>query len=241
MRGAYIVLRREVGQYLATPFAYVIGGALVLMTAILFNNDLVNSIDKKPADTALVPTFLSFALVIFAPLLTMRLFSEESREGTFELLLTAPVRDGEIVVGKFLGAWFFFTALLALTFLYQIILFTVQTPDLGTAVSAYLGIWLYGGASLAIGMLFSALTENQIVAAFLSMTALFLLWLTDLVGQVITNVDIARTVRLLTLPGHFSTSFAVGLIRGEDLVYFTGIIAVTLYVTICLIESRRWR
>ncbi len=241
MRGAWIIFRREVGQYLSTPFAYLIGAALLILTAVLFNNDLIVSIDTKPADTALVPTFLSFALIFFAPLLTMRLFAEESREGTFELLLTAPVRDGEIVVGKFLGAWFFYSLLLALTFLYQVILFIVQQPDLGTAVSAYLGIWLYGGATLAIGVLFSALTESQIIAAFMSMTVLLLFWLADLVGQFVTNIDIARAIRLLTLPGHFSTSFAVGLLRGEDVVYFAGIIAVTLFITIRVIESRRWR
>ncbi len=241
MRGALIIFRREVGQYLSTPFAYLIGAGLLVLTAVLFNNDLVVSIDTKPADTALVPVFLSFALIFFAPLLTMRLFAEESREGTFELLLTAPVRDGEIVVGKFMGAWFFYSLLLGLTFLYQVILFAVQTPDLGTAVSAYLGIWLYGGATLAIGVLFSALTESQIIAAFLSMTVLLLFWLADLVGQVVTNIDVARAVRLLTLPGHFSTSFAVGLLRGEDVVYFAGIIAVTLFITIRVIESRRWR
>jgi ABC-2 type transport system permease protein len=241
MKGAWIVFRREIAQYFATPFAYVVGAALLLVTALLFNNDLVASIGIKPANPAVVPSFLQIAMVFFAPLLTMRLLAEEKREGTLELLLTAPVRDGEIVVGKFFGAWAFYTLLLALTFLYQIILVTVATPDFGHAVSAYLGIWLYGGATLSVGLLFSALTENQIVAAFLGTTALIFFWLGELAGQVISNIDVARVVRELTLPGHITDSFAVGVVRAEDVAYFAGIIAVMIFITIRVVESHRWR
>jgi len=238
---ALIVFRREVGQYLASPFAYVIAAAVLLLTGVLFNRDLVVSRGVKPADPSLVPVILSFTMVFFAPLLTMRLFAEEKREGTLELLLTAPVSDGSIVFGKFLGSWFYYSVLLLLTFSYQFILTAITQPDLGHAFSAYLGIWLYGGATLAIGMMFSALTENQIVAAFLSMVALILLWLGDQAGDVIGNIDIARVVRTLSLQGHFSTSFATGLLRAEDAAFFAGIITVTLFITIRVVESNRWR
>src|SRR4051812_33223575 len=164
---ALIVFRREVGQYLTSPFAYLIAAAVLLLTGVLFNRDLVISINTKPADPSLVPVILSFTMIFFAPLLTMRLFAEERREGTLELLLTAPVSDSSIVLGKFLGAWFYFTVLLLLTFLYQIVLATITAPDMGHAFSAYMGIWLYGGATLAVGIMFSALTESQIIAAFL--------------------------------------------------------------------------
>jgi ABC-2 type transport system permease protein len=238
---ALIVFRREVGQYLASPFAYLIAAAVLLLTGVLFNRDLVVSMGTKPADPSLVPTILSFAMVFFAPLLTMRLFAEERREGTLELLLTAPVADSSIVFGKFLGAWFYYSVLLALTFLYQFILVAITQPDLGHAASAYLGIWLYGGATLAVGLLFSALTENQIVAAFLSMVALMLLWLGDQAGDLIANIDLARLVRILSLQGHFSTSFATGLLRAEDVAFFAAIITVMLFITIRVVESNRWR
>lgn len=238
---AWIVFRREVGQYLASPFAYLIAAAVLLLTGVLFNRDLVVSIGVKPADPSLIPVVMAFTMIFFAPLLTMRLFAEERREGTLELLLTAPVSDSSIVVGKFLGAWFYYSVLLALTLVYYIILVNITEPDLGHAISAYLGIWLYGGATLAIGILFSALTENQIVAAFLSMVTLLLLWLGDQAGQLIANIEVARFVRSLSLQGHFSTSFATGLIRAEDIVFFAGIIAVVLFVTIRIVESNRWR
>ena len=236
-----IVFRREVGQYLTSPFAYLIAAAVLLLTGVLFNRDLVLSMNTRPADPSLVPGVLSFTMIFFAPLLTMRLFAEEQREGTLELLLTAPVSDSSIVIGKFLGAWFYFSVLLLLTLLYQIVLSTITAPDLGHAFSAYLGIWLYGGATLAVGMMFSALTENQIIAAFLSMVALMLLWLGDAAGQLIANIDVARVVRTLSLQGHFSTSFATGLLRAEDAAFFAGVIAVMIFITIRVVESNRWR
>jgi ABC-2 type transport system permease protein len=238
---ALTVFRREVGQYLTSPFAYLIAAAVLLLTGVLFNSDLVVSLNNRSADPSLVPVVLSFTMIFFAPLLTMRLFAEERREGTLELLLTAPVSDGSIVLGKFLGAWFYYSILLILTFSYQIVLAQLTAPDLGHAFSAYIGIWLYGGATLAVGLLFSALTESQIIAAFLSMVALILLWLGDQAGDLIANIDLARIVRTLSLQGHFSTSFATGLLRPEDAAFYAGVIVVMLFITIRVVESNRWR
>ena len=242
MRGTWIIFQREVTQYFTSPVAYLIAFALLLLTGLLFNNDLVVSIGFKPPQPALVPSFLSFALILFAPLLTMRLLAEESREGTLELLLTAPVRDSDIVFGKFLSAWFYYSLLLAVTFFaYQAILNSITFPDMAHTMGAYIGIWLYGGATLAVGLMFSSMTENQIVAAFMSTVTLLFLWLGDLVGQVVSNIELARIVRNLTLQGHFSASFAVGLVRAEDIAYYAGMIVVMLFITIRLVESRRWR
>lgn len=241
MRAVWIVFRREVGQYFATPLYYLLMAGFLLLTALVFNNDLVISISFRPASPAVVPAFLSFTLVFLAPLLTMRLLAEESREGTLELLLTAPVRDADIVLGKFLGAWFFYTLLLALTAVYLAILVAISQPDLGHAASAYIGIWLYGGAALAVGLLFSALTENQIVAAFLSTAALLILYLGGLAGQIVANVELARLINMLTLQGHFTTSFAYGLVRAEDAAFYAGLIVIALFMTIRAVESHRWR
>lgn len=241
LRGTWIIFQREVGQYFASPVAYLITFAMLLLTALLFNGDLTLSMTRSPADPALVPSFLSFAMVFVAPILTMRMLAEESREGTLELLLTAPVSDMAIVLGKFLSAWFYFTLLLAVTFVYQIILVIITQPDLGHAMSAYIGVWLYGGATLAVGMVFSALTENQIIAAFLSMSALLLLWLGDLAGEIIANLDLARLIRELSLQGHYTTGFAAGLVRAEDVAYYAGIMVVMLFITIRIVESHRWR
>jgi ABC-2 type transport system permease protein len=236
------ILQRELGQYFTSPFAYMIASAVLLFTGILFARDLLDKAQRAvPVDPAFIPMVLSFTMVFFAPLLTMRLLAEERREGTMELLLTAPVYEHSIVFGKFLGAWIFYTLILLLTFTYQFILAGITQLDLGHTISAYVGIWLYGGAMLAVGLLFSATTENQIVAAFLSMVTLMLLWIGDAAGQVIGNIEVARFIRSLSLQGHFSTSFAAGLLRAEDVAFFAGIIAVMLFLTARVVEASRWR
>ncbi len=237
----WIVFRREIAHYFTSPFAYLIGFAILLVTGLFFTQDLVASFNTKPADAAVVPNTLSILMVVFAPLLTMRLLAEEKREGILELMLTAPVPDGSIVIGKFLGAWAYFSIILIITLTYQIILAAITQPDFGNTISAYLGIWLYGGATLGVGLVFSAFTENQIVAAFFSMVTLIVLWLADQAGQVIGSVEIARIVRQISLQGHFSTSFSAGIIRAEDIVFFSGIIVVMLFIAIRAVESNRWR
>jgi ABC-2 type transport system permease protein len=239
--GTWIIFRREVGQYVASPFAYLIAAALLLVTGLYFNADLAFSVGRKPIEPSLIPDFLSVAMIFFAPLLTMRMLAEEQREGTLELLLTAPVSDAAIVIGKFLGAWFYYTVLLALTFSYQIVVAQVSNPDMAHTLCAYIGIWLYGAATLAVGLMFSSLTENQVVAAFLSMAILLMLWLGDLAGQIVANLDLARVIRQLTLAGHYSTSFSYGLVRAEDMAFYTGIIIITLTVAIQIVQSHRWR
>ncbi len=241
MGGTWIIFRREIGQYLVSPMAYLIAAAFLFLTGFLFNNDLVASVTIKPASPAVVPAFLSFALVFFAPVLTMRMLAEESREGTLELLLTAPVRDSDIVLGKFLGAWVYYSILLLMTLVYQVILVSITQPDLGHAASAYIGIWLYGGATLSVGLFFSAVTENQVVAAFLSTAALLILYLGGLAGQIVANLELARLINQLTLQGHFVSSFAYGLVRAEDVAYYAGMIVIMLYITIRVVESHRWR
>jgi len=238
----WTIFRREMAHYFTSPVSYLIGAAFYILMGLYFNNDLTVSITVRAADPASVPLFLSFVMVFFAPLLTMRLIAEENREGTVELLLTAPVSDTAIVIGKFLSAWVFYSLLLAGTLVYPLILVSLQIfPDLGIALSAYIGIWLYGGAALAVGVVFSAITDSQVMAAFLSMSFLLLMWLGDLAGNIAASFDLAELLRKLSLQGHYSTSFAVGLFRAEDVAYFAGMIVVALFITIRLLEMRRWR
>ena len=102
-------------------------------------------------------------------------------------------------------------------------------------------MWLYGGATLAVGLLFSAVTENQVVAAFLATAALLILWLGGLAGQIVANIEVARVINQLTLQGHFVTSFAYGLLRAEDVAYYAGLMVIMLFITIRVVESHRWR
>jgi ABC-2 type transport system permease protein len=241
MRAIWIIFRKEVVQYFSSPLAYLIGAAFLLLTGITFNNDLAFAITRRPVDPALIPRLLTLMMVLFAPLLTMRLLAEENREGTTELLLTAPISDFSIVVGKYFSAWFYYTLLLLLTSAYQVILLQISTPDMAHTIGAYIGIWLYGGATLALGMAFSAATDNQLLAAFLSTTALLVLYFADSIGWIVSNLDLAQIFYNLGIQGHFLPSFAQGIIRAEDVVYYAGVITVALFVAIRILESKRWR
>lgn len=250
MRNVGVIARRELAQYFTSPIAYLVAFAILMLTGFMFNTDLAARVGQRPPDGAAVLGAFGFFTVFFAPLLTMRLLAEESREGTLELLLTAPVRDGDIVLGKFLGAWIYYTIILGLTLTYQAIWLSITTArsyqiapelDIGPVISGYMGIWLFGGATLAVGLLFSAITENQVIAGFLSMSALFILWLGDFAGSVIQNRAVAEAIRSLSLQSHYSTSFLIGVIRFEDVVFFIGLIVAVIFVTTRLIESRRWR
>jgi ABC-2 type transport system permease protein len=241
MRTLLVIYQRELAAYFSSPISYLIAAAFLLFTGLSFNQDLAFAITVRPVDPALIPRQLTQLLVFIAPLLTMRLLAEENREGTLELLLTSPVSDFNIVLGKFLAAWSYYTFLLALTLLYQLILVRVSFPDMAHTIGAYVGIWLYGGATLAVGLVFSALTESQILAAFLGMVVLLLLYFAESIGQIVSNIDLAEIIFNLTLQGHFVPSFAEGVIRGEDIVYYAGLIVVMLYIAVRLVESRRWR
>ncbi len=235
-----IIYRQEMRHYFTSLIPYIIAAAFLALTGVAFYSDLTFSVTLRAVSPAAVPSFLALALVFFAPMITMRALAEEKREGTMELLLTAPVTDFDIVVGKFLSAWTFYTLLLfpSLLYLYGLLFFG-QQPDLGHAMAAYMGIWLYGGAALSIGILFSATTENQILAAFLASTTLVVFYLGNLVGEVVPNVELANVLRALSFQGHFSTTFAIGVVRLEDIVYFVGVIVVALFISTRAVEAQR--
>ncbi|MEP7285972.1 MAG: ABC transporter permease [Chloroflexota bacterium] len=242
MHSLLTVFRRELAQYFTSPIAYLVAFAVLVLGGFVFNNDLaLRNGSHQPTDGSQIISYFAAFTIFFAPLVTMRLMAEENREGTIELLMTLPVRDSDIVLGKFLGAWAYYSVILALTFVYQALLIWLSPPDMGNVISAYIGVWLYGGASIAVGILFSAVTENQIVAAFLSVATLVLLWLTDLVGSVVNNLPIAELIRSFSFRSHYLYSFAVGLVRLNDLVFFAGVITVVLFITTRIVESRRWR
>jgi ABC-2 type transport system permease protein len=241
VRSVLIIFRRELAAYLTSPVAYLIAFAVLLMSGFLFNNDLALRNGREATSSAVILSYFALFTIFFAPLLTMRLFAEENREGRLELLMTLPVRDGDLVLGKFLGAWGYYTLLLALTLIYQVALIWLSPPDLGVAFSNYLGLWLMGGATIAVGMIFSALNENQIVAAFLTLAALILLWSADQVGQVITSREVASVVRSFSFQTNFVYSFSIGIVRLDSVVFFVSVIAVALFITTQIIESRRWR
>lgn len=245
MSKIFAVFKRELALYFRSPIAYAVGFALLFFLGVLFNGYIVQANGQFPADATYAPNLITFLMFLIGPLLTMRLISEENREGTIEVLMTLPMNESQFIIGKFLAAWAFYTVLLLLTLVHLVLLTTVGVPDLGAAFAAYLGAWLYGGAVLAICMIWSAITEDQVVAAFLGAATILVLYLAEIAALWVASqqatAGAADFIRELGFQSHFNATLAQGIIRAEDLAYFVFMIIGALFITTRIVETRRWR
>ena len=168
MSNALAIAWKESKSYFSTPTAYIVGAMFLVLTGIFFVDDVTGR--NPEASVRGFVNWTSFFLLFLAPLLTMRLLAEEQKMGTLELLLTAPVRDWEVVVGKYLASLLTIVVTVALTLFYVFLLYWYGDPDTGPILSSYLGLLLHGAAALAVGLLASSLSSNQIVAAVVGMS-----------------------------------------------------------------------
>jgi ABC-2 type transport system permease protein len=182
---------------------------------------------------------LSIVLVILVPMITMRSFAEEKKSGTYELLLTSPLRTGELVLGKFLASFLFICIMIGLTGIYPIILLVFGNPEIGVMSAGYLGLLLVATVFVAMGLLTSSFTENQIIAAVSGLVATLLLyiigWPADSAGEVLGPL-----LRYMSVTEHFA-DMVKGLIDTRGLVYFGSLIVLALFLTQRSVESLRWR
>ena len=237
MSNTLTIAWKEIKTYFSTPMAYVIATVFLAITGYLF----VRSVSVPFAEATIRGWILdaSFLFVLWSPVLTMRLLAEEQKLGTLELLMTSPVRDYEIVLGKYLATLAILLTTMALTLYYALLLFWFGNPDVGPLLSGYLGFILYGAATLAIGLLASSLTSNQVVAAVVAFGILLLLTLLEQAADV-TSGRTAVVLEQLSLTGHLG-DFARGIIDTNNIVYYVSTIAVFLFLTVRNLESRRWR
>ncbi len=236
MRNAWIIARRELYAYFVSPIAYLVAAAFLLLCGIFF---IAGVTSWQDAMLQSMLGSLSIVLIFVAPILTMRLLSREHDQGTIELLLTAPVRDWEVVAGKYLASWLYFLGMIAVTALYLPVLALYGNPDLGTIGAGYLGLVLLGGALLALGVLASALTRNQVVAAVIGVGASVGLWLLDLLGGLLSRG--ARSVIAYLSPSSHYFNFVDGIIDTRDLVYYFSATFVFLFLATRVLQSRRWQ
>ncbi|MGH7881064.1 MAG: ABC transporter permease, partial [Candidatus Binataceae bacterium] len=182
---------------------------------------------------------LSIVLVIVMPALTMRVFAEEKRTGTYELLLTAPIRTGEIVAGKFIAAAAFTLIMVALAWIFPAILMIFGNPEVGVMFAGYLALALLALSFVAVGIFTSSLTNNQIIAAISSFGILILLYVISWPAEAGAGV-LWAVLKYLSLPDHFSTMVR-GVIDTSDVVFFLSAILLALFLTQRSVESARWR
>ncbi len=237
MRNTWLIAGKEFRSHLTSPMAYVVVGIFLLLTGFFFTDYLRNTNLNDTSIRGFVE-WGSLLLLLFAAALTMRLMAEEKKLGTWELLLTAPVRDTEVVLGKFLGTLGILIVMLAFTVYYPILLVIFGDPDIGPIIASYVGLFLLGSAALAIGLFASSLTANQIVAAVVSGAILFALWFAGMAVDSLPEA-VARVVASLSLSSHF-TDFVRGVIDTRAVVYYLSVIALFLFLTVRSLETGRW-
>jgi len=237
LRNTLAIATKEVRTYFASPIAYIIMAAFLFATGFFFVSSLSGAFRE-----ASVRGFLSagaFVLLILGPVLTMRLIAEETKIGTIELLLTAPVRDYEVIVGKYLAALAILIAMLALTLYYPLMLFVFASPDPGPIFTGYIGILLVGSAFLSVGLFASTLSANQIVSAVTGLIVLLIFWFLANAAEFLGGVS-ATLLNYLSPQSHLN-DFNRGVIDTGSIIYYVTVIAVFLFLAIRSLETRRWR
>lgn len=229
------IYKRELRSYFNSPVAYVV---IVVFLAILGWFFTSNLFLMNVASLRVVFELVPLIFLFFVPAITMRLLAEEKKAGTLELLTTKPVRDIEIVVGKFLAAWTLLAATLAPTLLYLITIMSLGKVDIGPVITGYLGLLLMGGVYISIGLLASSLTENQIIAFITSFLLVFILFILDKILIYVPDT-FASTLEFLSMDYHFS-NIVRGVIDSRNLIYFGSLLGFSLFLATVSLERRKW-
>ena len=249
------IFKKEMRLYFTSPVAYVVVMIFLLIAGYFFYSifafftlasmqsamNPAMARDLNVTDSVMRPLFsnVSVILLLLLPLLTMRLFAEERRSGTIELLLTFPVRDGAVLIGKYLAAFALYAVMLGLTVLYPGIVAYFARLETGPVFTGYLGLLLMGAAFIAVGIFTSSLTENQIVAAITTFGTLLIFWIlgwsADYAGGAV-----GRVLQHLSILEH-NESFAKGVLDTKDIIYYLNFTILALFLALRSLEARRWK
>jgi ABC-2 type transport system permease protein len=255
VKNVLIIFRKEMRSYFVSPVAYVLLTLFAVVCAFFFWNLLryfINmgiqmqlrgqSFPMNVNEEVIRPLLSNFAVIglFFIPMITMRLFAEEKRSGTIELLATSPIRDVEVILGKWLAALGLYVCMLLSTALSLAFLFLYGKPDWKPLALGYLGLLLLAGALLAIGTLISTLTKNQIVAAAATFAVCLMLWIVSWPAGYETAAW-AQVLSYMSVITHFESSFAKGVFDTKDAVFYATLIFFGLFLTARSMESLRWR
>jgi len=236
MTNTLTILRRELGAYFNSPVAYIVVTAYLLFSGYLFFSQAFLVKEATMRDFFGIAPLI---FIFFAPAVTMRLLAEEKRAGTFELLITLPVGDWEVVLGKYFASLVLLGVAILLTLTYPITLSFMGEMDWGTVAGGDIGLLLLGGAYLALGRMASSWTRNQVVAFILAFAISFGLYLC---GKLLPLMpaSLAPIVDYISLDTHFN-NIAKGVIDSRDIIYYLSMIGGCLFLATRSLESRRWR
>ena len=247
------IANKELRSYFASPIAYIVIGFFALVFGWFYYVSIWYFMQQTMQmgipgqgqvninNMAIRPLFQNVSVIALfvLPLVTMRTYSEEKRSGTIELLLTSPVTDFQIIMGKFLGAVSLYALMLAVTLIHIGILFLYGNPEWKPILSGYLGLLLMGGAFISIGLLISSLTKNQIVAGMVTFATLLLLWTLTWAADSAGPTG-QKILTALSITDHFD-DFGKGVIALRHLVYYLSFITFGLFLTAKSVDSERWR
>ena len=254
MRNVLAIARKEIRGYFMSPIGWVILGLFALLFGFfyyaflgLFVRQSLQMTQFGGPQAMNVNLYLirpllqntSVIILFVLPVVTMRTYAEEKRSGTIELLLTSPVTDLQIILGKFFGALALYVAMLLVTAVYVSLLFWFGNPEVGPILSGYLGLLLLGGGFIAVGLLVSSLTKNQIVAAMATFGTFLMLWVIGWVGD-FAGPTTRSIVSYLSITEHFD-DFSKGVIDTKHLMYYLSFITFGLFLTSKAVDSERWR
>ncbi len=238
MRNFYAIFKKEFKSYFNLPIAYIFITVFLVLSGWLF---LRIFFIAGQASMRNFFGFMPWMFLFFVPAITMRLWAEEKKLGTMEMLMTMPIRDYEVVLGKFCASFCFLALTVALSFPLIITVFALGDPDGGPIIGSYLGVLLMGGAYLAIGLFISSLTENQIIAFIVSIVVIFGL---IIIGEDIVLFSVPEffvpIFSYLSLGGHFD-SIGRGVIDSRDLIYYFSMIGFFLYLNVRKLETGKWK
>jgi ABC-2 type transport system permease protein len=254
MNNVLAIAHKELRAYFASPIAYIVIGFFALLFGWFYVGILewfvrqglqgqmgMGGGSMNVNQQMIRPLILNITVVFLflLPLITMRTYAEEKRSGTIELLLTSPLTDLEIVLGKFLGALALYGVMVALTLIHFGLLFAFGRPEWKPLATAYLGLLLFGGCFIALGLFISSLTRNQIVAGAATFGVFLLLWVVDWIGESMGPTGQA-ILKYLSMTEHLE-DFVKGVIDTKHLVYYLSFIAFGLFLTVRSVDTERWR
>jgi ABC-2 type transport system permease protein len=254
MSNVLAIAHKELKSYFASPIAYIVIGFFALLFGYFFYALLI-FFDRQSMqmggfggpqavninEQLIRPVFLNTTVVnlFVLPMITMRTYSEEKRSGTIELLLTAPLTDFQIIMGKFLGAMALYAAMLAVTLVHVAVLFAFGNPEWRPVATSYLGLLLMGGCFISLGLLISSLTRNQIVAGMITFAVFLLLWVINWIAS-FTGPTTQEVLNYLSITDHLD-DFTKGVLDTKHLVYYVSFIAFGLFLTARSVDTERWR
>jgi ABC-2 type transport system permease protein len=248
------IAHKELKSYFASPIAYVVLAMFALLFGYFFLTMLaffqrqsmqmmgMGGPQSMNINQQLIrPLFMNASVIVLfvLPMITMRTYAEEKRSGTIELLLTSPLTDFQIIMGKFLGAMALYAAMLAVTIIHVGILFAFGNPEWKPVVTGYLGLLLMGGCFISVGLLISSFTSNQIVAGMVTFAVFLMLWVINWIGT-FSGPTIQAVLNYLSITEHFD-DFTRGVLDTKHLIYYISFIAFGLFLTARSVDSERWR